>query len=219
MQENQVPNASIPPSNQPANTPEPKKSNTGLIIIIVVVVIASILQFFMPIIIMFIASTSFYDFIDEWEDEWEWSYEEDGGDISNRGSVDYKGDWSGEGLYLTLYENNSFSWSEMDNQGNSRYEYGNYVALSGTSALEHSNLTEEEAAKLFNREDDFALKDFYSIELLLNNKETPSRQILVYHINYYYISVYDVETSKTYNLSWTTPPTNPIEDDQTSNRT
>ena len=58
----------------------------------------------------------------------------------------------------------------MDNQGNSRYEYGNYVALSGTSALEHSNLTEEEAAKLFNREDDFALKDFYSIELWLNNK-------------------------------------------------
>ena len=93
------------------------------------------------------------------------------------------------------------------------------MALSGTSALEHSNLTEEEAAKLFNREDDFALKDFYSIELLLNNKETPSRQILVYHINYYYISVYDVETGKTYNLSWTTPPTNSTEDDQTSNRT
>ena len=223
MQENQVPNASIPPSNQPANAPEPKKRNTGLIIVIVVIVIASLLQFFMPIIIMFIASTSFYDFIDDWEDEWEWSYEEDGGDINNRGSVDYKGNWSGDGLYLTLYSNNYFSWSERDDQGTSRYESGNYMVLSGNSALDYSNLTEEEAAKLFNREDDFALKDFYSIELLLDDKETPSHKILVYHVNYYYISVYDVETGKTYNLSWTTPPTNPTDDytqgDQTSNRT
>ena len=205
MQENHVPNASIPPSNQPTNAPEQKKSNTGLIIAIVALVVAFLLQFAFPFIFVFLSVPSFEAFFEDFVEELEGSYEDD----AYNGSSSYIGTWKSGSILLTFDHEGSYLALDGEQETTGAVEAGTYSALSGYTALKKLNFTEQQAAEIFKREGNFDANDFYLLTLTPSAKEdaaadqtTAQHTLLIYHLNYYNLEVYDSDSKEVYDFTW-----------------